>query len=116
MKIIENRLARAIRCNTWTGYYHRRAANKLRRGSHKNGVTAYPERAQVLISTETMQRLNRLSAATRIERGGILRDAIEMYLSLAETELGEANELPDLAPIVRKPGRKRKPPPLKPEA
>lgn len=106
--IVRNRIARAIKCTPAGDYQRSRCDDRQRRGSYKNGVIAYQEALLVRITTQQLERIERICKALKIGRSIFVREAIEMYLSFAETEFAEGNELPDIAPIKRRP-RKRKP-------
>lgn len=107
--IIRNRLIRALLVSATDSYQRARAHRVKRRGTHQNGVVAYSESLRFRTTEEELERLDRLCVALKIERSVIIRDALDVYLSIAEAEFSENNELPDLAPVVRKPRRKRKP-------
>ena len=107
--IIRNRLTKALHVSSSAYRQSVRAKAAKRRGTYRNGVVAYPETIHVRTTTEQLARVERLCQALRLERAIVFRDALEVYLTIAEAEFAENNELPDLTPVVRKP-RKRKSP------
>lgn len=107
--IIRNRLGRALAVSAAGKHQRVRAQQSKRRGTYQRGVVVYPEHVHFRTTAEQFERLERVCLALKTERAIIIRDALDIYLSIAEAEFSENNELPDLAPVVRKPRRKRKP-------
>lgn len=105
--IVRTRLARALRCTQSGKIQRKRTGQRRRRGSYEKGLTVYAESVHFREATGQLERIDRMCKALDIERAIFIRDALEVYLSMAETEFSEDNELPDLEPIERKP-RKRK--------
>jgi hypothetical protein len=93
VNIILGRLTRALTLATQTSVYHQKQHEGRRRGSYKNGVSRYEEGVNVRMTSAMKQRLDGLCATMQVERGLVIRDAVEFYLGMAEQELGSLGSL-----------------------
>lgn len=100
--IIRTRLERMLLLG-WPTTAHRRrqSPEKLRRGAHhKNGKTYTP--VCLSLRPDQLERLDKICETFKVARGVIVRDALELWLGIAEEEQATAKGL------IEPPQRKRK--------
>jgi hypothetical protein len=105
MNIIQRRIEKALRLLYPTSIYHQTTAGR-RRGSYRRGVARLPHIVGVKVTTDTLERLGELARVLNVERGLIIRDALEMYLSIADTEFKENPIVEPTGLITPKPKRR----------
>ncbi len=100
MSIIKGRLTRAVSVTLPTSVATRaRNPNSARRGSYTKGVSLFPHHVGFRLNDNLWLRLQALCAETRVERGVVIRDALNFYLGIAEQEGLKVSDVPT---VIRK--------------
>lgn len=94
LNIIRMRLAKALQLNHKTSlYFQKRNPDMRRRASYKNGENNLPIRRSFTMSIELDTRLEDICDRYKIQRGVILRDALDFYLGVAAEEYKDIGAL-----------------------
>ncbi len=95
VNIIKNRITRGLALEYKTSINHQAKRNfRRRRGSYKKGVTALPHSINFRVGDELKGKLDALCAELGVERGVIVRDALEVYVGIARQEGLAADNCP----------------------
>lgn len=89
MNIIQLRIEKALTLKRESSVYHQKKLRSRRRATYERGVVRLPDALRFRITDELKARLETLCQALHVERGLVIRDALEMYLGIAEIEMKE---------------------------
>ena len=89
MNIVRLRLERALKARFATTVAQRERTGRRRRSSYKRGEATLVHKMEIRIDTATKLKLEAMCKHLNSERGVIVRDAIAMYLGIAEGEFAE---------------------------
>jgi hypothetical protein len=104
VNIIKARIERMVRLSIQASVRQREVANGKRRPSYRKGQVTLPHYYSCRLSTEIRDRLEAMAALMNVEKGAIFRDALRMYLDIAEEEFAK-DEPPESARThLRQPG------------
>lgn len=112
MNIIRRRLAKALRLNeAKSQYMQRRNPERKRKAMSVRGTRLLTAHLSVMISPELLARLDELCGQFTVQRGVVIRDALDFYLNMAAKEVEEVGPLRgiDAVPITLAPNKVRRP-------
>ena len=87
--IIQLRLERRLTVRFKTTPTDQKKRGSQRRGTHVVGTLMLTEKVGFKLAPNDLARLNALALKLRIAKSVLIRDAVMMWISMAETELGE---------------------------
>ena len=110
--IIRKRLAKQLALNgDKSKYAQYRNPTRKRKSGYKKGVRRLSQTRAVMLTVELDNRLTLVCEKFLVQRGAVIRDALEFYLDLAEPEMADAGPLSGLDALPPKlaPGQVRRP-------
>ena len=94
MDIIRLRLAKALRLNSKNSVYAQyRNPERKRKAGSKKGMRTLTKHLSIMMTPEGLQALDELCDRYTVQRGVVIRDALDFYLGMAAQEAREVGPL-----------------------
>lgn len=112
MNIIRRRLAKALQLHgAQSQYAQKRNPDRKRKAMSPRGERLLTKHLSIMVSEEQLAALDKVCDRFVVQRGVVIRDALDFYIGMANQEIDEAGALRgiDAVPIMLAPGKIRRP-------